>query len=119
MSTQTNVDDFLESLNAGIFKEKLAVMLSAAAMGTVLHGEKSKKAKIGLEFSIIKVGENNQVVVSHKLTSNIPTKRGRKIEEDTTETPQFVGRGGKLSSEPPSEDFNGQVDLLSEARPRG
>lgn len=111
-STQTNVDEFLESLNAGNFKEKLGVILSAAALGTVLHGDKNKKGKVSIELNLNKVGENGQLIVTHKLSSSIPTKRGKKIEEDTTETPQFVGRGGKMTEEPPEESINGQVDVF-------
>lgn len=110
-NTSTNVDDFIDELNAGVFKEKLAVILSDVALGVIQHGEKNRKGKITIEMSFQKVGENDQVVISHKLAHQTPTKRGKRSEEDTTETPMFVGRGGALSISPPKVNNNGRLNL--------
>lgn len=113
-SNSTNVDDFVDELGAGVFKEKLAHVLSEAALGTVLHGGGSKKGKVTIELTFQQIGENEQVVVSHKLAHVTPTKRGKRSEEDVTETPMFVGKGGKLTIAPPKEDNNGQYSLDQE-----
>lgn len=111
---QTNIDDFISEIGAGIFKEKLAHALSEAALGTVLHGNGTKKGKVSVEFTFKQIGENDQVVISHKLSHVTPTKRGKASEEDTTETPMFVGRGGVLTIDQPKEDHKGQFSLSHE-----
>lgn len=109
MQHATNVEDFLTELHCGTFRDKLALILSHAAQGAVTHaGAHCKRAKVTVEFSLSQIGENDQVVVSHKLASIIPTKRGKKIEEDTTETPFFVGKGGQMTINPPKEEDSGQ-----------
>jgi hypothetical protein len=111
---KTNVADFIGECNAGILQEKLALALSDAAMAQLNHGVGSKKAKVSLEFTFQQMGDNDQVIVSHKLTTSNPTKRGKKYEEDMTDTAFFVGKGGVLTIEPPKEDDSGQFNLQHE-----
>jgi len=111
---KTNVDDFIDELNAGVFKQKLGVILSDVAFGVIAHGEKNRKGKVTIEMNFQKVGENDQVIITHKLAHSTPTKRGKKSEEDTTETPMFVGKGGVLSVLPPKENESGQFGLTSD-----
>ena len=111
---KTNVADFIGECNAGILQEKLALALSDAAMAQLNHGVGSKKAKVSLEFTFQQMGDNDQVIVSHKLTTSNPTKRGKKYEEDMTDTAFFVGKGGVLTIEPPKEDDSGQFNLENE-----
>ena len=115
MSRITNVDDLMGELNAGVFKEKLGVVFSDAALGACLNaGAHCKKSKVTIEFSISQIGENDQVVITHKLASTIPTKRGKKSEEDTTSTSFFVGKGGVMTINPPKEDESGQYQLKAQ-----
>lgn len=109
--TETNVGDFLSDLQAGKLLAKFGQSLSDAALGVVLFGNKNKKSKVTLEFVFQKVGENDQVIVSHKVSHKTPTKTGNKAEEDTTQTPMFVGRHGRLSIAPPREEHRGQLTL--------
>lgn len=111
---KTNVADFIGECNAGILEEKLALALSDAALAQITHGIGSKKAKVTLEFTMQQMGDNDQVIVSHKLTTSNPTKRGKKYEEDVTDTAFFVGKGGKLTINAPEEDDNGQFSLQQE-----
>ena len=111
---KTNVADFIGECNAGILIEKLAVALSDAALSQLNHGIGSKKAKVSLEFTFQQMGDNDQVIVSHKLSTSNPTKRGKKFEEDITDTAFFVGKGGALTINPPEEDTSGQFDLTYE-----
>lgn len=108
-STQTKVVDFISELNAGMLVEKLGVLLSQAALGTILNN--NKKGKVGCEFTFTQIGENDQVIVTVKLTNSTPTKRGKTTEEDCTDTPFYVGRGGKLTIELPKQNFDGQFAL--------
>lgn len=109
-STSTDVTEFIDELNAGVFKEKLAAVLSNASLGVCIHGgAQCQKAKVTVEFSITQVGENPQVIVAHTLSSIIPTKRGKKMEVDTTSSPFFVGKGGAMTALPPKEEDSGQT----------
>ena len=114
MSNNTNVPDFLGELNAGILIEQLAIMLSEAGLASVINGSGNKKAKVSLEFSFQQLGENDQVVIEAKLSKSLPTKRGKKSEENSTDTPFFVGKGGKLTIDAPKESLTGQFNLQHE-----
>lgn len=108
---RTNVATFIGECNAGALMEKLSLVLSEAALAQINHGQGGKKAKVSLEFTLQQVGENEQVIVSHKLATTLPTKRGKKSEEDITETPFFVGWGGQLTIDQPKVDDNDQFGL--------
>lgn len=110
-STATNVDDFIGELNSGILKDQLAAILSETALATVLHGKGNKKGKVNIELTFAQIGENEQVVVSAKLSKSAPTARGKKYEENITDTSMFVGKGGRLTIDQPKEDNNGQFAL--------
>lgn len=96
---KTNVADFIGECNAGILQEKLALALSDAAMAQLNHGVGSKKAKVSLEFTFQQMGDNDQVIVSHKLTTSNPTKRGKKYEEDMAEEFKEILTGKFADSE--------------------
>lgn len=108
---KTNFSDFMSEQNAGITLEKIEHILSEAALATILHGVGSKKGKVTLDFSFQRVGDGDQVIVSTKINANIPTKRGKKSEEDTTDTPMFVGKGGEVTIDQPKENNDGQFAL--------
>lgn len=93
----TNVPDFLGELDAGVFMNKIAGALNTAALGVLNNGS---KGKVVLTFDIDRMGnsiEEKRVMIKHKLQYVTPTPRGIVSEEDTTETPMFVNRGGKLT----------------------
>jgi hypothetical protein len=114
-NNNTNVSEFIGECNAGVLHEKLASALSTAAMAQINHGTGNKRAKITVEFSFQQMGDNEQVIVNHKLSISNPTKRGKKSEEDVTDTAFFVGKGGQLTISPPKEDEKGQFDLRHES----
>ena len=111
---ETNVADFIGECNAGILIDKLAIALSEAALAQINHGIGSKKAKVDLSFTFMQMGDNDQVIVSHKITTSKPTKRGKKFEEDVTDTAFFVGKHGVLTINQPVEDEGGQFGLRQE-----
>ena len=93
----TVVPDFLGELDAGVFMNKIAASLNATALGTLNNGG---KGKVVLTFDIERMGnsvEEKRVKIKHKLQYTTPTPRGKATEEDTTETPMWVNRGGKLT----------------------
>ncbi|MGR3808621.1 hypothetical protein SAMN05660772_01857 [Pasteurella testudinis DSM 23072] len=89
------ITDVLNELDAGVFTNKMTQALKQVALGVVTH---NKQGKLTVEFVIKKAdNDSDQVQISHKLKYDMPTKRGKLLEEDTTVTPMYVGRGGKLS----------------------
>lgn len=113
---ETNIEDFIGELGAGVFKDKLSHTLSSTALGTVLHGNGKKKGKVTVEFIFTQIGENEQVIVSHKIAHSTPTARGKKAEEDVSETPMFIAKGGVMTIGPPKEDNNGQFSLSQDGK---
>lgn len=94
---KTNVPDFLGELDAGVFQNKVSAALNATALGVLNNGG---KGKVVLEFDLDRLSnsvEEKRVSIKHKLKFVTPTPRGKVSEEDTTETPMYVGKGGKLT----------------------
>lgn len=93
----TVVPDFLGELDAGIFMNKIAAALNNTALGVLNNGG---KGQVAITFDIDRLSnsvEEKRVGIKHKLKFVIPTPRGKQSEEDTTETPMYVGKGGKLT----------------------
>lgn len=100
-STRTDVPDFIGSLRAGVFENKIAAALSEVALGVVTHG---KQGKVTLTFDIKQVAESRTVNVQHKIAYTVPTKNGKQQMEDATDTPMHVGRGGKMMLFPEEQE---------------
>lgn len=83
----TDVNAFINDLNAGVFAQQFAQALSDVAAGVVTHG---KKGQVKLTFDISQIGESHQVKITHKLDYNQPTKRGSKREDTALDTPMHV-----------------------------
>ncbi len=99
----TNFLDILPDLFAGVFLGQIDQALSDAALGVVSWGDKGKKGKVTVEFDLSRIGETNQVAVKHSIAYVYPTKRGKKSETSTTETPMHVGPRGRLTLLPQAE----------------
>lgn len=93
----TNVPEFLSELDAGIFENKISAVLNEVALG-VLNNRQKGEVKITLSLEPMSTSaEEKRVKIKHKLSFTKPTPRGKSSEDDTTETPMFVNRGGKLT----------------------
>ena len=93
----TVVPEFLGELDAGVFVNKIAAALNNTALGVLNNGN---KGKVTLTFDFERMGnsvEEKRVKIKHKLQYVTPTPRGKATEEDTTETPMWVNKGGKLT----------------------
>lgn len=88
---ETDVNQFLEDLNGGVFVQQLARALSDVA-GGVVDNNKVGQVQITLDFK--QMNGSNQVNISHKLKFKVPTLRGSKIEEVVLQTPMYVGSKG-------------------------
>lgn len=81
------------SWTAAYLKPKSALFLSEVASG-VMNTKTKGKVSLNLE---IEPFDENRVKIKHKLSYVRPTNRGKISEEDTTETPMYVNRGGRLT----------------------
>ena len=95
--------ELLEELNAGIFASKCARALAEVALGVVTYGDKGKTGKVTISFDLKRIGESNQVMLTHQVSYSNPTMRGKATEVDSTLTPMHVGRGGQLSLMPDTQ----------------
>ncbi len=83
----TDSADFIQSLNAGVFAQQVGQVLSDVAAGVIDHG---KEGTVTLTFKMKQIAQTNQVNVTHKLDFSQPTKRGKKREDTTLDTPMYV-----------------------------
>lgn len=93
----TKVPDFIGELDGGVFENKISMALSEVAFGVLNNGQ---KGKVTLTFELDRMSnsvDEKRVMIKHKLAYVRPTPRGKSSEEDTTETPMYVNRGGKLT----------------------
>lgn len=87
----TDAAEFLNSLNAGVFAQQLGRALSDVAAGVIDH---SKQGEVTIKLKLKQIGQSNQVAVTHTLDFVQPTKRGKKREDTTLDTPLFVTAEG-------------------------
>lgn len=114
MTSTTTAPDFtevFEELDAGIFGRKVSHALSETAMAVVNAESRKQTGKLTLEFNIERIGEGAQVNMTHKLTYQKPTLRGKVNETDETQTLLYVGKGGKLTVTPDT-----QLDLIQKTQ---
>ena len=92
--SKSNFCEIVPELNGGVFEEQVNHALTEIARNVVAH---RKKGKLSLEFTVQRIGESNQVTVTHGLKSVVPKPRGRVIEETATDTPMHVDKNGKVT----------------------
>lgn len=93
MTSANEAVDVIKDLDGGVFAQKIDRAFRDAAVNTVEYGGK-KKGKVVLEFTFERIGDSTQVACAHKITSTVPLKRGKRIEEDETSTPLYVSAKG-------------------------
>lgn len=96
----TDVNQFFEDLDGGVFIQKLARALSEVAGGVV---DNNAKGKLTIKLDLKRIGQSYQVNIGHTLDYTVPTPRGEISEKDTTETPMHVNTGGRLSIFPENQ----------------
>ena len=109
----TDVTQFLGELDAGIFEQKLAHLISQVALGTQLHGEGPKKGQIAIKLDFQRLNDD-QVVITHSLAHKTPTSRGHTTEVDMNTTYMYVARGGKVTISPPKDNVYAQNTIEGE-----
>lgn len=108
MSKSYDFTATLQELDAGVLNEKLSRAVTDAAQGVIYHGQGKKKGKVTLELTIDQINDSRQINVTHKISSSVPTPKGKVTEEDTTSTALYVGKDGALSIIP-----DNQLDFLT------
>jgi hypothetical protein len=105
----TDVNEFFTDLDAGVFEQKLSKVLSDVAAAVVEHG---RKGELTIKLDMSQIGNSNQVMIKSKMSFARPTTRGTAKEDETTQTPMFIGKKG-LSMLPENQgqmfDKRGQV----------
>ncbi|HEJ2094589.1 TPA: hypothetical protein SL599_000072 [Pseudomonas aeruginosa] len=104
---KTDVNDFFNSLNAGVFANQIGTALSDGGSGVVEFG---KKGKVVITLELSQIGESNQVKINHKLDYKVPTKRGSRSEDTALDTPMYVTPNGLelFQTNPTDQLFNRQ-----------
>jgi hypothetical protein len=90
----------LPDLSGGRFLEKADSAMQAAASAAIQNG---KAARVTLEFTMTRIGESNQVTLTHAVQFKVPTLRGTRTETDSTQTPLHVGASGRLTLLPDTQ----------------
>ncbi|GAA3556008.1 hypothetical protein [Marinobacter xestospongiae] len=96
----TDVNQFFEDLDGGVFIQKLARAISEVAGGVVDH---NAKGQIDIRLTLERIGQSYQVNIGHTLKFTVPTLRGKLSEEDSTQTPMHVNTGGRVSIFPENQ----------------
>lgn len=105
MSETFDFTQALADMDGGVLLAKLSRAVQETARGTAEHGEKGKTGKVTLELVFSRIGESNQVDVTHTVTYAKPTRRGKATETDKTSTPFHVTGRGHLSIVPTTGDL--------------
>ena len=99
-SAATDVGEFITDLDGGMFDHKLSVALSRVAAAVIDH-DKAGEVVIKLHFK--RIPGTHQVHITHGLKFTQPTSHGKVSEEESLDTPMYVGKFGKLSLSPESQ----------------
>lgn len=90
----TDVTEFISSLDAGLVQEQMGKILSEMAHRVLEHG---KNGKLVLTMTMAPLGSGHQVKIQHKLDATLPTKTGKKQEDTSQETPMHVNPSGDVT----------------------
>lgn len=98
---QQQLYDLFGELDAGVYVQKVARALADTALGAVTT---NKAGKVVLTIDVKQIGVSNQVMLKHSIKMVKPTAYGRVTEENSTETPVYVGVRGKLTALPDKQE---------------
>lgn len=97
------VPGMIQELDAGVFEQKLDYALRAIAKAVRNHDSNKVSGEMTLKLTLKRVAEGNQIMVDHKIATKTPTARGKKTEEDTTQTVMHSNEHGGLSIMPDTQ----------------
>lgn len=108
---ETEVGQFLDDLDAGMFQQKISKALSDVAAGVI---DNHAQGKVQVTFVVTQLGSSNQVMIDHQLAYSAPTPNGEFAEKNKTRTPMHVNEGGELTLFPKNQhqlfDKKGEIE---------
>lgn len=105
----TDLDHFLNTLDAGTVRESLEHLLSHVSANVI---DQSRKGQIVLTIDLERIDESYMVKARSKLKYTHPTgKQGERSETAISTTPYYVGQRGKLTFTP---DTQGDLKLFGQ-----
>jgi hypothetical protein len=93
----TDFATLLADLGGGAFEQQINRAITDVALNVVTH---SKKGQVTITLDMARIGDSNQMAISHKLAFTQPTSRGKRSEDTSGDTPVHVGYGGIVTIEP-------------------
>jgi hypothetical protein len=99
-SAATEVAEFIQDLDGGVFDRKLSIALSQVAAASVDH---DKAGEVSIKFTFKKIPGTTQVHCEHSLKFSKPTPDGKSGEEEKRTTALHVGKFGKLTLAPENQ----------------
>lgn len=100
---QFTAANLISELDAGVFEAKLTQALKQTALAIRKHDNNKVKGEVNVQFKMQRVGDGIQVLVDHKIASASPTMRGKRTEEDTTQTLMYTSNEGAITITPDSQ----------------
>ncbi|MDX1816084.1 MAG: hypothetical protein R3180_00085 [Marinobacter sp.] len=96
----TDLPEFINDLDGGVYAEKVARALSDVAGGVIDH---QKGGEVTLKFKLARVGNSYRVAIKHSLTYKVPEANGSFSQENTTESIMHVNTGGRMTVFPENQ----------------
>jgi hypothetical protein len=96
----TDLPEFINDLDGGVFAEKVSRALSDVAAGVVDH---NKAGEVTLKFKIDRIGNSYRVGIKHQLNYKVPEANGSYSQENTTESVMHVNQGGRMTVFPENQ----------------
>jgi hypothetical protein len=96
----TDLPEFINDLDGGVYAEKIARALSDVAAGVIDH---QKGGELTLKFKLTRIGNSYRVGIKHALTYKVPEANGCYSQENTTESIMHVNTGGRMTVFPENQ----------------
>lgn len=96
----TDLPEFINDLDGGVFAEKVSRALSDVAAGVIDH---NKAGDVTLKFKIERIGNSYRVGIKHQLNYKVPEANGSYSQENTTESVMHVNTGGLMTVFPENQ----------------
>ncbi|QDP58641.1 MAG: hypothetical protein Unbinned8699contig1000_34 [Prokaryotic dsDNA virus sp.] len=96
----TDLPDFINDLDGGVFAEKVSRALSDVAAGVV---DQNKAGDLTLKFKIERIGNSYRVGIKHTIDYEVPEANGSYRQKNTTESVMHVNTGGRMTVFPENQ----------------
>ncbi len=97
----TDLPQFINDLDGGVFAEKVARALSDVAAGVIDFNE---KGELNIKLKMARIGNSYRVGVKHELNYKVPESNGSYSQVNTTESVMHVNAGGRMSVFPENQN---------------